>query len=97
MQRKAKEKYSANKTALANAQAAHASKMKFAASPTRTNGLSADQIGPAPTMQFSSGIQGVFERRLDYEERGVSRMDQAKEEAQRKRGSLGFGGNPRLG
>lgn len=84
--------YAANKADLARAQKSYQSKLKFGKSDTRQGGLTQAQIGEAPTMKFSSGVQGTFERQLDYDARGLTSMDRMKEENERKRQSFGFGG-----
>jgi len=89
--------YAANKADLARAQKSYQSKLKFGKSDTRQGGLTQAQIGEAPTMKFSSGVQGVFERQLDYDERGLTSMERRKEENERKRRSFGFGGATQLG
>lgn len=89
--------YAANKADLARAQKSYQSKLKFGKSDTRQGGLTQAQIGEAPTMKFSSGAQGVFERQLDYDARGLTRMERIKEENERRTQSFGFGGATQLG
>tara|TARA_R100000951_G_C2571874_1_gene159011 strand:+ start:428 stop:709 length:282 start_codon:yes stop_codon:yes gene_type:complete len=81
----AKANYSASKAEFRQAQKQHQSKAKFGKSATRLGGLSQDEIGSAPTMQFSEGFIGNFERALDPNEQ------------ERKRAGLGFGSSAQLG
>lgn len=97
MESRSSDTYAANKADLVRAQKSYQSKLKFGKSDTRQGGLTQAQIGDAPTMKFSSGVQGVFERQLDYDDRGLTRMERMNEDSERRRRSLGFGGATQLG
>ena len=94
---KANANYSANKAEFRQAQKTYQSKMKFGQSDSRAGGLSQDEIGAAPTMKFSKGLMGDFERALSPEYQGMSLKDRRLDKQERKRAGLGFGGATQLG
>ena len=61
---KAKEGYAQKRETFNQQLSAYNSRVKFGKSSTREGGLSAAEIGSRPTMQFSSGFTGDYERRM---------------------------------
>jgi hypothetical protein len=94
---RAKDSYAKKRSTFNQQLSAYNSRVKFGKSDTREGGLSSAEVGSRPTMSFSSGFVGAYERRMFAGDSGSAGFGGIDDYQRNKRQQIFGGTNSQLG